>query len=132
MFQYKNNLLTFYLFTNISKASNLVDSYLKDQNSPFFRYFVFQGIAIKILNEEYIKSKELIDICQASDLTSVYEGYLQNNYAILKLQVIESVNRGKVRFNIKVKFYFRIRSFLININLRLNVISLRTLTTKVS
>lgn len=96
MFQYKNNLLTFYLFTNISKASTLVDNYLKERNSPFFRYFVYQGIAVKILNEEYVKAKELIDTCQASELTSVYEGYLQNNYAILKLQIIESVNRGKV------------------------------------
>lgn len=83
------------MFTDIKSASELVDVYLQNKNSPYYRYFVFQGSVVKILNKEYSKAYELIDLCENLDLSGVYEGHLQNNKAVLFNIVNEEMNKNK-------------------------------------
>lgn len=93
LFQPKKNLLNFYMFTDLKSAEILLYSYLADKNSPYYRYFVFQGIAIKCISEKYLEAYELANLCLKMDITPIYESYILNNIQIIKLKIIEKFDR---------------------------------------
>ena len=91
IFQYKRNLLAFYTHTDIESASKLVDSFLANKNSTYYRYFIYAGSSIKLINQEYTQSKELLETSLNLGLTPIYEGNVLNNLAIMKIQLINDI-----------------------------------------
>ena len=95
IFQYKRNLLSFYLYTDINAASELVDYFLKEQSSPYQRYFIYAAGPIKIMNGEYSKAKEVLDKALTIGLSKEYEGNILNNLAVLKWSLINTFKKFK-------------------------------------
>lgn len=83
--------MSFYIFTDIVKADKLLHKYLQNKNSIFYRYFVYQGITVKILIEDYLEAFKLIDLSMSIGMTPLYEGHIQNNLAVLKSKIIDKM-----------------------------------------
>ncbi len=95
IFTFQRNLLSFYTVTDINSASSLVDKFLLDKASPFYRYYVYANGPIKLLKGEYSIAKDYLDLALRNQMTQTYEGNIYNNLAVLKWQIINSIKSLK-------------------------------------
>lgn len=81
------------MFTDTKAADVLLDSYLSDKNSPYYRYFIFQGITIKLICEKYKEAYDLANLCLKLDMTSLYESYILSNIQVIKWKIVENLEK---------------------------------------
>jgi hypothetical protein len=86
LFPYYRNLLAFYIYTDLAKADEYVKGLLSQgsvQKSNVYKYFLYSGGAVKLLNSQYKEAKDLMDKAMEIGLTRQYEGFNLHNMAVL-------------------------------------------------
>jgi hypothetical protein len=101
IFSYYRNLLAFYTYTDINKASDYVTGLLNQQsvqNSNVFKYFLFAGGSVKFMNNEYGHANELMNKAIENKLPSKFDGHNLHNIALLKYE-------SKRVYDLLVRYY---------------------------
>lgn len=95
VYQYKRNLLAFYLHTDIETADSNINELLNDKNSNYHRYFIYASGSIKHLGGKLVEAKDFYDLALTMDLTPIYEANILSNLAVLKAQVLRELKAFK-------------------------------------
>jgi hypothetical protein len=89
-FPYIRNLLAFYTHTDITKASDYVDTLLSEvgKNVKPLKFYTFAGGAIKLLNNDFSSAKQLMNkTMEYQDLPSEIQGLNLHNLGLLNLEI---------------------------------------------
>ena len=91
-FPFYRNILAFYTYTDIAKCSELIDSYLSNEDSvvnKHRKFFYFAGGAIKLLNNEFNVARTYMNYTiSLPDLPIEYQAYNMHNMALLNNEMI--------------------------------------------
>jgi hypothetical protein len=86
------NILAFYTYTDIAKCSELIDSYLSNEDAVLNKhkkFFYFAGGAIKLLNNEYSTARTYMNYSMSlPDLPIEFQAYNMHNMALLNNEMI--------------------------------------------
>lgn len=91
LYKYKRNLLAFYTYTDIEAASIYLDSLLKENEAPYYRYFLYTAGPIKLMNNNLKDAKLYLNKALDLKLSPIYEGNILNNIGVLKMSIINEV-----------------------------------------
>jgi hypothetical protein len=111
-FPYYRNLLAFYTYTDIQKASVLIDNLNLEtsEDSKQKKYFFFAAGAIKMLNNEYNSARSYMNKTMAiGDIPVEFQAYNMHNYALLNCEMkkdCDMVETEEARTKWKKEFNF--------------------------
>lgn len=110
-FPFYRNILAFYTYTDISKASVLVDELHSDSGAlRHKKYFAYAAGAIKLLNSEYNAARAYMsNTMEHADLPSEYQAGNMHNLALLNNEMIrdcDQVEEGDPRTKWRKEFDF--------------------------
>ena len=89
-FPYYRNLLAFYTYTDLAKASVLVDElHVESGALRHKKYFAVAAGAIKLLNNEYLAARAYMNTAmEPGDLPAEYQAFNMHNLALLNNEMI--------------------------------------------